>query len=47
MPKWLKIVLIIFGSFAVLVGLIIALAFWATSGPVDSVDAELGLLRGP
>ena len=46
MPKWLKIVLIVFGALAVFVGLIIGLAFWATSGPVKAVDAELALLRG-
>jgi len=45
MPKWLKIVLIVFGCLAVLVGAIIGLAFWATSGPVKAVDDELALLH--
>jgi len=46
MPKWLKIVLIVLGCLVVFVGLIIGLAFWATSGPVKAVDVELTLLRG-
>jgi len=46
MSKSTKIVIGVLGGFAVFVGLIIGLAFWATSGPVKAVESNLDLLKG-
>jgi len=46
MSKTTKIVVGVLGGFVVFVGLIIGLAFWATSGPVKAVESHLDLLKG-
>ena len=45
MSKGIKIALYVIGGFVAFVALIIGVAFYATSGPVKAVDANLLLLR--
>jgi hypothetical protein len=45
MSKSTKIIVGVLGGFVVFIGLIIGLAFWATSGPVKAVESHLDLLK--
>ena len=45
MPRWLKILLGIAAGLAVLIGIVVWIALWATSGLIEPVERQLAALK--